>query len=58
MSKASDQLLLAAEKGTIIHVQKLNWRMNVIFFFNFMGVDKYYIYRSKNLISGLFLATV
>lgn len=33
MSNASDQLLLGAEKGTIIHVQKLKWRMNVSFFF-------------------------
>lgn len=59
MSNASDKLLLGAEKGTIIHVQKLNWRMNVIFYYYcFMGVDKNYIYKSKNIISGIFLAMV
>lgn len=54
MSNAFDKLLLGAEKGTIIHVQKLNWRTNVIYFFYFMGVDKYYIYKTKNIISGIF----
>lgn len=58
MSNASDKLLLGAEKGTIIHVQKLNWRINVIFFYYYlMGVDKNYIYKSKNIISGIFLAS-
>lgn len=55
MSNASDKLLLGAEKGTIIHVQKLNWKMNVIyFFFISWELTSYYIYKSKNIISGIF----